>query len=146
MTVNEIKELIENEQTFVLIDSDSGIEVFSEKEANKSSYQNVRDSNWKRFERYKTCDVVGVRAHSSNEVALYIHSPARCMYSYLDAVYSICVELDVQVGEDENEVFKKYAEERLKTLPSCIEVDGVRWELTDNNKEWGSYFDMIEEK
>lgn len=145
MTVNEMEKLIENEQTFVLIDSDSCVEVFSEREANSSSYQNVRDSKWKRFEGYKECEVLGIRAQSSNEVALYINAPARRMSSYLDVTYSICVELDVPVGEDEHAIFKEYAEEKLKTLPSSIEVSGLKWELTDNNKEWGSYYDMIEE-
>ena len=146
MTVKEMRRLIEDEQTFVLIDNASGVQVFSEKEANDSSYPNVVEARWKRLEKYNDCDVIGLRTHSDSEVAFYIDAPTRTFETWLDVQYSIRIRLEVPYGEDENKVLASYAREKLKALPKEFKLGDDKWEFAYDNIETGCFFDAIEER
>lgn len=146
MTVNEMSKLIEDEHTFVLIDSDSGAQVFSEKEANNSDYPNVVKARWERLEKYNECEVLGVRVHSESEVALYINAPSRHFQTWLDVEYSIKIELDVPYGEDENKVLAEYAEKKLALLPKSFKIYDDEWDMAYDNMDSGNFYDCIEER
>ena len=146
MTVKEMRSLIEDEHTFVLIDSTSGQQVFSESEANGSNYPDVVKARWKRLEGYDGCEVIGLRAHSDSEIALYIDAPARTFETWLDVQYSIRIRLEVPYGEDENKVLASYAREKLKALPKEFKLGDDKWEFTLDNIETGCFFDAIEER
>lgn len=146
MTVKEMRELIEDEHTFVLIDSASGHQVFSETEANDSSYPNVVTARWKRLEKYDGCEVIGLRAHSDSEIALYIDAPTRTFLTWLDVEYSIRIKLEVPYGEDENKVLAEYARKKVEALPKAFKFGDDEWTFGYDNLESGSFFDCIEER
>lgn len=146
MTVKEMRELIEDEHTFVLIDNVSGVQVFSEAEANNSNNPNVVATRWKQLEKYSECEVIGLRANSDSEVAFYIDAPTRHFKTWLDVEYSITIELDVPYGEDENKVLAEYARQKLDALPNSFTIGADQWEYSFDNLDGGSFFGCIEER
>lgn len=146
MTVKEMRKLIEGEQTFVLIDNVSGVQVFSEKEANDSCYPNVVEARRSRLEKYNECEVIGLRTHSDSEVAFYIDAPTRTFETWLDVEYSIRIKLEIPYGEDENKVLAEYARKKVEALPKTFKFGDDEWTLGYDNLESGSFFDCIEER
>ena len=146
MTVKEMRKLIEGEHTFVLIDSASGCQVFSEAEANNDNNPNVVATRCKRLEKYDECEVIGLRANSDSEVAFYIDAPTRKFETWLDVEYSVRIELEVPYGEDENKVLAEYARKKVEALPKTFKLGDDEWTYGYDNMESGSFFDCIEER
>lgn len=146
MTVKEMRRLVEGEQTFVLIDSVSGVQVFSEAEATNSNNPNVFAARWERLEKYDECEVIGLRTHSDSEVAFYIDAPTRKFETWLDVEYSVRIKLEVPYGEDENKVLAEYAKKKVEALPKTIKLGDDEWAFGYDNMESGSFFDCIEER
>ena len=146
MTVKEMRTLVDGSQTFVLIDDASGVQVFSEAEANNSDNPNVVTTRWKHLEKYDECEVVGLRTHSDSEVAFYINAPTRTFETWLDVEYSVRIKLEVPYGEDENKVLAEYARKKVEALPQTFKIGDDEWTFNYDNMESGSFFDCIEER
>lgn len=145
MTVKELVSVIEGEDKFVLIDSDSCIEVYNQKNVEKESYQITRNKFEKRFEKFEDCEVLGVRSHSDDEIAIYIDAPSRRFETWATAEYSIQIALEVPYGANEEEALRKYAESKFDKLPKTMMFNGDEWTYDWNNINSGGFYDCIEE-
>ena len=145
MTVKEMRTLVDGSQTFVLLDDASGVQVFSEAEANNSDNPNVVATRWKHLEKYDECEVTGLRTHSDSEVAFYINAPTRHFETWLDVTYSLRIRLDVPYGKDENKAFEEYGDKILNNLPKTITINDNKWDYGYDNMDSGNFYDCIEE-
>lgn len=129
MKVWEIRNILADEQDYVLIDNETCEEITEEKDT----------------DAYDQCEVLEIRGHSIDFVALYIDRPATKYTTWLDVTYSIKVEADVPCGCDVNEYLQKIAEKELDKIPKTFAVNGnTIWSMSDDNMETGGFYDMIE--
>lgn len=129
MKVWEFRNILADEQDYVLIDNETCEEITEDKDT----------------DTYDNCEVLEIRGHSIDFIALYINRPTERYSTYLDVTYSIMVEADVPVGcKDINALFQAIGEEKINQLPSSFTVNGITWDLVDNNMQSGSFYDMIE--
>ena len=113
---------------------------------NKKQIANDKKYKWELFEKFKDCDVLGIRTHSDSEVALYINAPSRRFETWLDVEYSVRVVLDVPYGEDEKKALEEVAKYKVASLPKSININGDEWTFGYDNMESGSFYDCIEER
>lgn len=139
MTVNEMAKLIEDEQYFVLIDSISNAQVLRERSVDGEI------GGHSPYDKFKDCEVLGIRVHSDSEVAFYIDAPARRFETWLDVTYSLKLQFDVPYGESADARLEELAKEILNPLPSTITLNGNKWDYGYSNIESGNAFDCLEE-
>ena len=132
MTVGEIEKILDGGNGFVIVDSDSC----------ENMWDGVRAENpdgWKEYENYA---VLGMNVLNDKEVELYINA-FDVFETWLDATYSIKVTAKVPVAHDEKAALAKIGECALNALPKSFEFGGNTWKLSEDNMEFGGFYDNI---
>ena len=129
MKVWEIKNIIADEHSFVLIDSDTCEEIVDNIDTDLYDY----------------CDALEVRVQNIETIAIYINRPTENYETWLDVTYSIKIEAEVPCGCDREKFMREIAEKEIDKLPKTIAVNGgAVWSISDDNMQSGSFYDMIE--
>lgn len=130
MKVWEFRNILADEHDYTLIDNETCEEILEEVDT----------------DLYDDCEVLEVRGHTCDTIALYINRPSEQYETWLDVTYSIKIVADVPAGTDRNEFMKKIAEEEMSKLPKTLSfsVGGTVWSITDDNMQSGSFYDLIE--
>lgn len=129
MKVCELRNILADEQDYVLIDNETCEEITEGKDT----------------DAYDDCEVLEIRGHSIGFVALYINRPTERYYTFLDVSYGIRVEADVPCGcKDVESYFQKIGREIIGKLPSSFSINGIDLDMDYDNMQSGSYYDMIE--
>ena len=129
MKVWEFRNIIADEHDFILIDNETCEEI----------------TDHVGTDVYDNCDVLGVRGHTCDMIALYVNRPTEKYETWLDVTYSIKIEADVPCGYDREKYMREIAEKEMDKLPKTIAVNGgAVWSISDDNMQSGSFYDMIE--
>lgn len=129
MKVWELRNILADEQDYVLIDSETCEEITEEKDT----------------DAYDECEVLEFRGHSIDFVAFYINRPTEKYQTWLDVTYSIEINAEVPCGCDREKFMREIAEKEIDKLPKTIAVNGgAVWSISDDNMQSGSFYDMIE--
>lgn len=129
MKVWEFRNILADEHDYTLIDNETCEEILEEVDT----------------DLYDDCEVLEVRGHTCDTIALYINRPSEQYETWLDVTYSIKLEADIPCGVDRDKFMQKLAESEIDKLPKTISVNGGKvWSISDDNMQSGSFYDMIE--
>lgn len=129
MKVWEFRSLIADEHDFILIDNETCEEITDHVDTDVYDY----------------CDVLEVRGHTCDMIALYVNRPTENYETWLDVTYSIKIEAKVPCGCDRKKYMSEIAEKEMDKLPKTIAVNGgAVWSISDDNIQSGSFYALIE--